>query len=55
MQGTDRRNRSQRPYQRYRNDPVDIYRHLRELARSGHVVQVSRGRWRARTTEEPSP
>ncbi len=32
-----------------------IYRHLRELARSGHVVQVSRGRWRARTTEEPSP
>jgi S-DNA-T family DNA segregation ATPase FtsK/SpoIIIE len=32
-----------------------IYRHLRELARSGHVVQVSRGRWRGRTTEEPSP
>jgi hypothetical protein len=32
-----------------------IYRRLRELARSGHVVQVSRGRWRARTTEEPSP
>jgi DNA-binding transcriptional ArsR family regulator len=32
-----------------------IYRHLRELARSGHVVQVGRGRWRARTTEEPSP
>ena len=32
-----------------------IYRHLRELARSGHVTQVSRGRWRARTTEEPSP
>jgi DNA-binding transcriptional ArsR family regulator len=32
-----------------------IYRHLRELARNGHVVQVSRGRWRARTTEEPSP
>jgi hypothetical protein len=32
-----------------------IYRHLRELARSGHVVQVSRGRWRARTTEERSP
>jgi S-DNA-T family DNA segregation ATPase FtsK/SpoIIIE len=32
-----------------------IYRHLRELARTGHVVQVSRGRWRARTTEEPSP
>jgi DNA-binding transcriptional ArsR family regulator len=31
-----------------------IYRHLRELAHSGHVVQVSRGRWRARTTEEPS-
>ena len=32
-----------------------IYRHLRELTRSGHVIQVSRGRWRARTTEEPSP
>ena len=32
-----------------------IYRHLRELARAGHVVQVSRGRWRARTTGEPSP
>jgi hypothetical protein len=32
-----------------------IYRHLRELARNGHVAQVSRGRWRARTTEEPSP
>ena len=30
-----------------------IYRHMRELARSGHVVQVSRGRWRARTIEEP--
>ena len=32
-----------------------IYRHLRELARTGDVVQVSRGRWRARSTEEPSP
>jgi FtsK/SpoIIIE family/IclR helix-turn-helix domain len=32
-----------------------VYRHLRELARSGHVVQVSRGRWHARNTEEPSP
>ena len=32
-----------------------IYRHLRELARSGHVVQVSRGRWRDQTAEEPSP
>ena len=32
-----------------------IYRHLREYVRTGHVVQVSRGRWRARTTEEPSP
>jgi IclR helix-turn-helix domain len=32
-----------------------IYRHLRGLARRGHVVQVSRGRWRARTTEEPPP
>ena len=32
-----------------------IYRHLREYVRTGRVVQVSRGRWRARTTEEPSP
>ena len=32
-----------------------IYRHLREHVKAGHVVQVSRGRWRARTTEEPSP
>ena len=32
-----------------------IYRHLREYVRTGHVMQVSRGRWRARTTEEPSP
>jgi S-DNA-T family DNA segregation ATPase FtsK/SpoIIIE len=32
-----------------------VYRHLRELAETGHVVQVNRGRWRARTTEEPSP
>jgi S-DNA-T family DNA segregation ATPase FtsK/SpoIIIE len=29
-----------------------IYRHLREYARTGHVVQVSRGHWRARTMEE---
>ncbi len=32
-----------------------IYRHLREYVRTGHVVQVSRGRWRARPTGEPSP
>ena len=32
-----------------------VYRRLRELAKAGHVVQVSRGRWRARSTEEPSP
>jgi|SRR6266568_3359195 len=32
-----------------------IYRHLRELALSDHAVQVSRGRWRARSSEEPSP
>jgi hypothetical protein len=32
-----------------------IYPHLRELARSGHVVQASRGRWRARSIEKPSP
>jgi DNA segregation ATPase FtsK/SpoIIIE-like protein len=32
-----------------------IYRHLREYVKQGRVVQVSRGLWRARTTEEPSP
>ena len=32
-----------------------IYRHLREHVRTAQAVQVSRGRWRARTTEEPSP
>jgi hypothetical protein len=32
-----------------------IYRHLREHVKAGRVVQVSRGRWRARTTDEPSP
>ncbi len=32
-----------------------VYRHLRELASAGHVVQFSRGRWRARSTEERSP
>jgi S-DNA-T family DNA segregation ATPase FtsK/SpoIIIE len=30
-----------------------LYRHLRELAQQGHAYQVSRGHWRARTTEEP--
>jgi DNA-binding transcriptional ArsR family regulator len=32
-----------------------IYRHLREYVKAGRVVQVSRGLWRARATEEPSP
>ncbi len=32
-----------------------IYRHLREHVRTGRVMRVSRGLWRARTTEEPSP
>jgi S-DNA-T family DNA segregation ATPase FtsK/SpoIIIE len=32
-----------------------LYRRLRELARQGHAIQVSRGRWRARNTDEPSP
>jgi len=32
-----------------------VYRRLRELAGAGHVVQVSRGRWRARSTGERSP
>ena len=32
-----------------------LYRHLREHVTEGRAYQVSRGRWRARTTEEPSP
>ena len=32
-----------------------LYRHLREHAKAGRAVQVSRGHWRARTTDEPSP
>lgn len=32
-----------------------LYRHLRELAQQGHAYQASRGHWRARTAEEPSP
>jgi hypothetical protein len=31
-----------------------LYRHLREHATAGRAVQVSRGRWRAQTTEEPN-
>ena len=30
-----------------------VYRHLHEHAVAGRVVQISRGRWRAQTTEEP--
>jgi len=32
-----------------------LYRHLREYADAGRVILVSRGHWRARATEEPSP
>jgi hypothetical protein len=32
-----------------------LYRYLAQLAKSGRAVQVSRGRWSASTTEEPSP
>jgi DNA-binding IclR family transcriptional regulator len=32
-----------------------LYRRLREHARQGHAIQVSRGRWRGLTTGEPSP
>ena len=32
-----------------------LYRRLREHARHGHAIQVSRGRWRGLTTDEPSP
>jgi S-DNA-T family DNA segregation ATPase FtsK/SpoIIIE len=31
-----------------------LYRHLSQHAKGGRAVQVSRGRWRAVTTEEPS-
>ena len=30
-----------------------LYRRLAEHAKAGRAVQVSRGRWRAVTTEEP--
>jgi len=32
-----------------------LYRHLREYAEAGRAIQVSRGRWRAQATDEPSP
>lgn len=32
-----------------------VYRHLREHVAQERAFQVSRGRWRARTTQEPSP
>jgi S-DNA-T family DNA segregation ATPase FtsK/SpoIIIE len=32
-----------------------LYRHLSHHAKAGRAAQVSRGRWRANTTEEPSP
>ena len=32
-----------------------LYRHLQEHAEAGRAIQVRRGYWRARTTEEPSP
>jgi hypothetical protein len=32
-----------------------LYRHLREYAEAGRAIQVSRGRWRAQATEQPSP
>jgi hypothetical protein len=32
-----------------------LYRHVGQLAKSGHAIQVSRGWWRAATTQEPSP
>jgi hypothetical protein len=32
-----------------------LYRYLREHAVAGRAVQVSRGHWRAQTTDEPSP
>ena len=32
-----------------------LYRHLSHHAKAGRAVQVSRGHWRAATSEEPSP
>ena len=32
-----------------------LYRHLSQHAKAGRAIQVSRGRWRAATSEEPSP
>jgi hypothetical protein len=32
-----------------------LYRYLGQLVKSGHAIQVGRGRWRAATTQEPSP
>lgn len=32
-----------------------LYRHLREQVEEGRAYQVSRGHWRARTTDEPAP
>jgi FtsK/SpoIIIE family len=32
-----------------------LYRHLREYAETDRAIQVSRGRWRARAADEPSP
>jgi S-DNA-T family DNA segregation ATPase FtsK/SpoIIIE len=32
-----------------------LYRHLREYVEDGRAYQVSRGHWRARTTDEPTP
>jgi hypothetical protein len=32
-----------------------LYRHLRQYADGGRAIQVSRGRWRAQSPEEPSP
>jgi hypothetical protein len=32
-----------------------LYRHLQEHAEAGRAILVSRGHWRARTTEKPSP
>ena len=32
-----------------------IYQRLQDLARRRQVIQVSRGRWRATTTQEPGP
>ena len=46
---------NRRPDARNRHDTADHLQAPSRACQTGRVVQVSRGRWRARITEEPSP